>query len=200
MATANVPASGEGMQAQACPCGNKISSWDTHQMCVMCLSLKHAQAALESSEECTHCAQFSLKVLRRQLAQEISLSSNDPLMACTAASISQEPMLLGAEAALSWGDQLDTGAPLSQELDEVYLPVGPSCHLVDGGEVNSDSESELLMSDEYEEDDSPLALSGRVAKSSAAIPAPDVDQDPCFPVGVDMQDVCKCAAAKLNIQ
>ncbi|KAF7644337.1 hypothetical protein LDENG_00223750 [Lucifuga dentata] len=121
MATANVPVSGEGMQAPACPCGSKISSWDTHQMCVMCLGLKHAQATLESSEECTHCAQFSLKVLLHRLA---------------------------------W-----------QELDEAYLPVGPSCHLVDRDEVDSDGGSELLISDEYEEDDSPLALSGNQQQS-----------------------------------
>ena len=165
MAAANVNTTAEDKtQARACPCGNKISGGDTHQMCVLCLGLRHAQAAFESTEECSHCGRFSLKVLRRRLARLTNLSSSDPVLTSTA--VAPEPMYIPETVApgASWGDQLDVTDPLPPELGEPgFTALPPEC-LVQEADDDSDGESELLMSDEDDDDDSSLALSGRVAK------------------------------------
>lgn len=143
MAAANVP-------TKACPCKNKMSSWDPHQMCVMCLGLKHAQAAFESMEECTHCDRFSLEVLCRRLACQMNLPGGNPIRATAAA---QEPMDLvemmapEAEAGLSWGAQLDFTDLLPQELIWPGLAAGPIHYLVRVADDDLDGGLELLMTD-----------------------------------------------------
>ena len=59
----------EKTQVRACRCSDKISSLNTHLMCVMCLGLKYAQATFESSEECTHFSQSFFKLLCGRLAR-----------------------------------------------------------------------------------------------------------------------------------
>ncbi len=45
-----------------------ITAGDTHERCVLCLGLSHAQAAFSSLSNCLHCDSLRLKVLRSRLA------------------------------------------------------------------------------------------------------------------------------------
>uniref|UniRef100_A0A087X675 Uncharacterized protein n=1 Tax=Poecilia formosa TaxID=48698 RepID=A0A087X675_POEFO len=130
-------------------CGNKISSSDTHSSCVVCLGPKHAQAAFDSGETCSHCSRFSVKVLRRRLARQTTLSSSDPLMA--------------SAAGTTWGEILDSVDPLPSEVPELGLESCLLDFLVTGDCEFSDSESELPFSDNDEDYDPSPPLSGRVA-------------------------------------
>uniref|UniRef100_A0A096MDS7 Uncharacterized protein n=1 Tax=Poecilia formosa TaxID=48698 RepID=A0A096MDS7_POEFO len=171
---------------QACPCGSKFLSWDTHQICVTCLGLRHTQAALESSEECSHCSRLPLKVLRRLLGRQLTLFGGDPILASAAAS--QETMDQGlilvpdAEPGPSWGDMLDAVNPCDDDGD-------------------SDAGSELLITDKDEDDEPPLVLRGWVTKPTPLGFSKANDGDSSLSdLDVDLHDVCKRAAAKLNIQ
>ena len=75
--------------------------------------------------------------------------------------------------------------------EPVYMPE----LLLDVMDSGSDGVSELLISDDEEEDDFLIAPSSRAAKPTAVegtVPSPTS-------LDLDMQEVCKCAAAKLNI-
>lgn len=173
-------------------------------MCVMCLGLKHAQAAFESTEECTHCERFSLKVLCRRLARQTNLSGSDPVLASTSEASELMDMAVATapepEAGPSWGSQLSLTGPFSQELDGPGLAAGPLDFLVERAEDDLDGGSELLMTDEDDDDDSSLGLSGRVAKLQPSTTAVAGDGSSSPAVDLDLQDVCKRAATKLNIQ
>ncbi|CAM4578370.1 unnamed protein product [Leuciscus chuanchicus] len=55
--------------SRACPaaCGALIAAKDLHSFCMVCLGLKHAQEALETPENCSHCLMLPKKLLRRCL-------------------------------------------------------------------------------------------------------------------------------------
>ncbi|KAK5905202.1 hypothetical protein CesoFtcFv8_006688 [Champsocephalus esox] len=67
-------------EARLCGCGLKVSGTDSHQICLSCLGLEHAQEAIDNPGSCGHCARLTVKSLRRRLAQQASLSGQDPLM------------------------------------------------------------------------------------------------------------------------
>ncbi|CAI5644449.1 unnamed protein product [Oreochromis niloticus] len=77
----------------------------------------------------------------------------------------------------------------------------PHAGVTRGGDANEDgdesADSELLLSDEEEEDSTSLASISWAAKHSAT---GEVEKPtPPSPLDVDMQDMCKRAAARLNI-
>lgn len=92
--------------AKFCPCGKKISAWDTHPVCVACLGLSHAQAALTPAQDCIHCAAFPRKLLRRRLARQANLSGGDPLLCEAAAAQGEIEMAddLAATPGPSWAE------------------------------------------------------------------------------------------------
>ncbi|XP_057175254.1 uncharacterized protein LOC130544998 isoform X1 [Triplophysa rosa] len=71
--------------SRACPaaCGALIAAKDSHEFCVVCLGLKHAEEALENPEHCSHCLVLPKKLLRRRLKVaatqciELGLSDSD---------------------------------------------------------------------------------------------------------------------------
>ncbi|MEQ2209342.1 hypothetical protein XENOCAPTIV_028826, partial [Xenoophorus captivus] len=138
----------ESIQARTCPCVNKISSWDTHLACVVRLGLKHAQAAFESGEECSHCNRFSLKVLRRRVARQSTLSSNDSVLATTASV--QEPadqavsLTTDAVAGPSRGEILDAVDPLPPEMSE-HGPASGSLDLLMVGDDELSGVGDALL-------------------------------------------------------
>lgn len=205
MATANNP-SDVGKSPKLCPCGNKLSSWDTHPVCAACLGLPHAQAALTSTDECIHCAAFPRKLLRRRLARQASLSGGDPLMCEAAAPQGGADISEGLTATpgLSWAEadpQLLPPVLPSQEMDEGCESFAAARAVLEGdadddGEESADSE--LLLSDDDEEEES-IFLGG--TRGAAKPLAAEVDNQPSLssPLDLDMQDMCKRAAARLNI-
>ncbi|XP_005928029.3 uncharacterized protein LOC102307223 [Haplochromis burtoni] len=186
--------------AKLCPCGKKISAWDTHPVCAACLGLSHAQAALTPAQDCIH-----RKLLRRRLARQANLSGGDPLL-CEAAAAQGEievPDDLAATPGASWVEAdiqpIATAFPsLEAHGDREFFPdVGVTW----GGDANEDgdesADSELLLSDNEEEDSTSLASISWAAKPSAT---GEVEKPtPPSPLDLDMQDMCKRAAARLNI-
>ncbi|RXN19518.1 putative GAG protein [Labeo rohita] len=73
------------ISSRACPaaCGALIAAKDSHEFCVVCLGLKHAEQALADPEHCSHCLLLPKKLLRRRLkvaatqCLELSLSDSD---------------------------------------------------------------------------------------------------------------------------
>lgn len=134
---------------------------------ILCLGLIHAQASFESMEESSHCSQFSLEMLHHCLARQMNLSGAETFMNSTV--MAQGPMDLAAsmvlqvgwQCCLAGGDQLDLSNLLPQDLAGPDLAMG----LVDCLNVMVDDNSDgLLISEEGDDDNSLLALSGRVAK------------------------------------
>ncbi|KAI7808150.1 hypothetical protein IRJ41_018123 [Triplophysa rosa] len=188
----------EGQFPRLCVCGNKISGKDTHQVCSACLGLKHAQAAIDAPGSCEHCARFTLKSLRQTLACQASLSGEDPLMSTSPASAVTPqvsiPVELPSKATLSWGEQLDACTP---------LPNVPSTddEEEDLFDFEDEGQSEFLLSDEEDYEDSFFLPPSQSAQPLAAAGSTEgAGEAPSSPLlGVDLQDVCKCAAEKLNI-
>ncbi len=191
-----VPAS-EGDAVRLCSCGNKISCKDTHQVCSACLGLKHAQMAIENPGSCEHCARFTTKSLRRRLARQASLSGHDPLMSPSPVPAATPqvsiPVELPTTAALSWGEQLDVCVPLPS--------VFSTDEEEDALDFKEEGQSAFLLSEEEEDfEDSPFLPPTHMAQPLAAAgTTEDADGAPSPLLSVDLQDVCKRAAEKLNI-
>lgn len=193
----NVASEGE---PRLCSCGNKISCKDTHQVCSACLGLKHAQMAVDSPGSCEHCARFTMKSLRRRLARQASLSGHDPLMSASPAPVSAPqvpiPVELPTTATLSWGEQLDVCAPLAGVLSTDEEEEEGAF------EFEEEGQSDFLLSEEEEDfEDSPFLPPAQSAQSLAtAGSTEEAGGAPSSPLlSVDLQDVCKRAAEKLNI-
>ncbi len=192
----SVPAS-EGDAVRLCSCGNKISGKDTHQVCSACLGLKHAQMAIENPGSCEHCARFTMKSLRRRLARQASLSGHDPLMSSSPVPAATPqvsiPVELPTTAALSWGEQLDICVPLPS--------VFSTDEEEDALDFEEEGQSDFLLSEEEEDfEDSPFLPPAHTAQPLAAAGSmEDADGAPSPLLSVDLQDVCKRAAEKLNI-
>lgn len=189
----------EGNLPRLCTCGNKISSKDTHQVCSACLGLKHAQAAIEAPGSCEHCARFTMKSLRRRLARQASLTGQDPLVSAAAAPPTVTPQVpipieLPTKATLSWGEQLDACAPFS----EVPTTDEEEEDLLD---YEDEEHSDILYSDEEDLEDSLFLTPAQPAQPpDAAGTTEEAGGAPSSPLlSVDLQDVCKRAAEKLNI-
>ncbi|KAK9959464.1 hypothetical protein ABG768_009589, partial [Culter alburnus] len=112
----------EKQQFKKCapPCPRFIVAGDTHDMCVKCLGVEHAQAALEGAV-CVHCERLTLRVLRSHRALfEEGAEASVPRGSGPAAAEAQRRLH-------SWGSQMDlaegeeTGSALS-----LPLPARPS--------------------------------------------------------------------------
>jgi hypothetical protein len=97
------------------PCPRYITGGDTHDLCVVCMGVQHAQSALEGAD-CEHCERMSMKTLRsRRALFEESGSVRAPRGSGPAAAEAQRRLQ-------SWGSQMDlsagieTGSALSQPL------------------------------------------------------------------------------------
>ncbi|RXN35337.1 Mediator of RNA polymerase II transcription subunit 30 [Labeo rohita] len=161
----------EGEAVRLCSCGNKISGKDTHQVCLACLGLKHAQLAIDSPGSCEHCARFTMKSLRRRLARQASLSGLDPLLSPspTPAATPQVPIPveLPTTAALSWGEQLDACVPLPNVLN--------TDEEEDALDFEEEGQSDFLLSEEDFEDSPFLPPEHSAQALAAAGPIEDVD-------------------------
>ncbi len=186
-----------GDAVRLCSCGNKISCKDTHQVCSACLGLKHAQMAIENPDSCEHCARFTMKSLRRRLARQASLSGHDPLMSPSPVPAATPqvfiPVELPTTEALSWGEQLDICVPLPS--------VFSTDEEEDALDFEEEGQSDFLLSEEEEDfEDSPFLPPAHTAQPLAAAEAiEDADGTPSPLLSVDLQDVCKRTADKLNI-
>lgn len=169
-------------------------------MCAACLGLPHAQAAVSSADDCIHCAAFPSKLRRRRLARLASLSGGDPLLS---EAVSPQREVEGpSEAAdaplpgLSWADAVpetvDVCFPSSQGWESLtHAELGRDAD----NEEGESADSELLLSDGDEEESS-LSVTGWAAQ-----PGTTMGEIPSAssPLDLDMQDMCKRAAARLNI-
>ncbi|XP_067241145.1 uncharacterized protein [Chanodichthys erythropterus] len=97
----------EGKQFRKCasPCTRFIPDGDTHDMCVVCLGVEHAQAALEGAV-CVHCEKLTLRVLRSRRALFDKREG-----ASVGVPRGSGPAAAEAERRLhSWGSQMDLAA------------------------------------------------------------------------------------------
>ena len=183
-------------EARPCRCGNKISSKDTHQVCSSCLGLEHARLAIDVPGSCRHCAAFTVKSLRRRLARQASLSGHDPYLPAGDRGVDTgEEMGAAAvempDAGTSWGSQLDLAPAPPPEEDVLELDYGEDDDVI----------SDLLISEDEEEDDI-FVTPAMAAKPMASAASRDGDEcsTPASPLpSSDMLDVCKRAAARLDI-
>ncbi|ROL45091.1 hypothetical protein DPX16_5398 [Anabarilius grahami] len=165
--------------------------WDTHQVCSACLGLKHAhRSRIPVPVNTVHAEEPSSLARQANLLGQDTLMSPSPAPAATPHV--SNPVELPTTAALSWGEQLDACVP---------LPTVPS----------TDEEEDVLNFEEEGQSDffslkkrkisrSPLSfplhtlhssLRGSMEVASRASSAPLLS--------VDLQDVCKNTAEKLNI-
>ena len=95
------------------PCTRYITGGDSHELCVACLGMQHAQSALEGVD-CVHCERFPIRTLRsrRSLFEESGM--------LRAPQGSGPASVEAGRRRLSWGSQMDltgdveTGPALSQ--------------------------------------------------------------------------------------
>ena len=187
-----------------------MSQRDTHPVCADCLGFSHAQAVLSSTDECIHCAILPRKVLRRRFNRQANASGKDPLVSGATA----EKLALQVDADMSvapaetpgpsWAELAPSPPDIeaSDETEGYNLSrlVAASSKLEEvrdrnGGESD---DSDVLWSDEDEEEDSfemrgaakPPGLEGDT-QPRASSPSPLED--------LDMHDMCKRAANRLNI-
>ena len=63
-----------------CMCEAKILAMETHPVCVACLGVQHAQAALVSPGSCEHRSRFTHESLHCRLSRQASLSVRNQLL------------------------------------------------------------------------------------------------------------------------
>ncbi len=192
-----VPASEEDA-VRLCSCGNKISCKDTHQVCSACLGLKHAQMAIENPGSCEHCARFPMKSLRRRLARQANLSGHDPLMspspvpAATSAGI--HPCRAAHHGSFIMGWTAWHLRPSAQRASartrKKTLLISRKRDNLTFFSLKKRKISRTLLS-------SPLCI--RHNPSQRRDPWKMQTGQPSPLLSVDLQDVCKRAAEKLNI-
>ncbi|KAG8004395.1 hypothetical protein GBF38_008572 [Nibea albiflora] len=181
--------------SRLCRCGNKSSGKDTHPVCSTCLGADHARLALEIPGSCGHCKVFTVKSLRRRLARQVSLADRDPFLptADLGAAAEEDEDMAGevSETDYDWAAQCEQlQAPPFSEED--VLEIGPT---------EDDDDASFLISEDEEEDDifvaPALAEKTKLPESTnredggASSPAP--------PLHVDLLNMCKRAAEKLEV-
>ncbi|XP_036001143.1 uncharacterized protein LOC118565215 [Fundulus heteroclitus] len=178
-----------------CGCGNKISGKDTHPVCSTCLGVDHARSALEVPGSCGHCKVFTVKSLRRRLARQVSISDRDPFLptaAHEAAAEEDEDMA---------GEAPETGYDWSAQCEQLRAPPFPEEDVLDVSPMEEDDDASFLISEDEEEDDIFMAP---VQTEKPKLPSPSTREDrgassPAPSLHVDLLDVCKRAAEKLEI-
>uniref|UniRef100_A0AAV2J5L0 LRRNT domain-containing protein n=1 Tax=Knipowitschia caucasica TaxID=637954 RepID=A0AAV2J5L0_KNICA len=192
MSTATTPAKGSDPKpkeaaSRSCPasCGSAISGRDPHPMCITCMGAKHAQAALADRESCGYCSSMPEKILERRLRVAVA-HPQDPLLAGTTdkpTAVTQQPRKTEL-----WSDMLNDDDADMPPLFEDLLEVDPGDEGADGDDAASDFLEAVDMDDVEEDSTFPAAQSRPSSASEAATP-----------VDSSLYDVCKRAAAKLNI-
>ncbi|CAM4635653.1 unnamed protein product [Leuciscus chuanchicus] len=171
------------------PCPRYISGSDTHQLCVLCLGVQHARAALEGAA-CSECDKLPLRTLRSRLAVfDQHGQAREPR--------GSGPAIAEAERRRrSWGSQMDlsaghgtaTASSQSSSEDSDVLPPR-----VEAREAASSREAEDQM----------LQLSGSEESDDLNIEAGDATleiQTPAHaPAQEELVEVLTRAVAKLNI-
>ncbi|KAL1273026.1 hypothetical protein QQF64_028888 [Cirrhinus molitorella] len=79
---ANASSASEGVKGKdtprPCACGAMISAKDSHPLCIACLGVRHAQAALANPECCPHCSPFPSRVLERRVRVAAAILPSTP--------------------------------------------------------------------------------------------------------------------------
>ncbi|XP_054601035.2 uncharacterized protein [Nothobranchius furzeri] len=192
---ASIPAPTDGSELKAieaasrlCPasCGASISGRDRHPMCIACMGAAHAQALLANPQTCPHCSSMPEKIRERRLRVAVA-NGRDPGLG------SGTPVDTGdnhqPRASTNWADMMEEEPPLPP-LFEGLVDSG----LLEAGddEAGGDANSDLLDLDmEEEEEDSTFPVQRSRPSSSTGVASQG---------DADLYEVCRRAAAKLNIQ
>lgn len=152
-------------------------------MCIVCMGAKHAQTALAERDSCQYCASMPEKILERRLRVAVA-NTQDPCL--TQATPKTTADIHQARATTSWADMMDNISDEVPPLFEDILDLDTGNEEVDG-----DAASDLLeavdMEDVEEDSTFPLAQSRPSSASETS------------PVDNNLYEVCKRAAARLNI-
>lgn len=109
----------EKKEPRSCPsgCGFLIVARDTNPLCITCFGVQHAQASLDSLDNCTHCRRLPTKALQRWLNVTAS-SGSDLTLEEAAMPEASQPQQVGG----MWGDMVKGTNPLSQSsaLQELF--------------------------------------------------------------------------------
>lgn len=168
--------------SRACPaaCGALIAAKDPHPFCVVCLGLKHAQEALETPENCSHCLKLPKKLLRGRMkvvaTQCVEFSDSDGGHGDDSA----QPGDSRGAMSLDWADQPNPAFPK----EDIFAGVPPFADEPAGS--GDDDDAGLLG---VSEDEEAIPPSG----------APQIHTPATVPQSI-LLDVCERAAARLNIE
>ena len=185
----------DGKPGRVCVCGNHISERDTHLTCNECLGLRHAREALAPMGTCDHCARLPMKSLRRRLARHVSLTDDDPLL--SGAPLPRDHIQVAtAGASTDWGERM--------EQEDLRVMTESEC--LGGCEAHDELDS-VDGSDEailFEEDGAdpfqPVEEAGLRGTLLDLHPEGARGDDSGSPtIGTSLHDVCRRAAAKLEI-
>ncbi len=121
------------------PCNRFITAGDTHDRCVVCLGLRHAQAALSGLSTCSHCDGLRLKVLcsRVEVFSEVAPASNPRRVASAVAEAPHE--------AMAWGDVCD---PDREDSDALEFSLSRSLSPNRVQEISEDFVEPVVFADE----------------------------------------------------
>ena len=185
----------DGKLGRVCVCGNHISERDTHHTCNECLGLRHAREALAPMGTCDHCARLPMKSLRCRLARHVSLTDDDPLL--SGAPLPRDHIQVAtAGASTDWGERM--------EQEDLRVMTESECL---GGCEAQDELDSVDGSDEailFEEDGAdpfePVEEAGLRGTLLDLHPVGARGDDSGSPtIGTSLHDVCRRAAAKLEI-
>ncbi|RXN32942.1 putative GAG protein [Labeo rohita] len=172
------------ISSRACPaaCGALIAAKDSHEFCVVCLGLKHAEQALADPEHCSHCLLLPKKLLRRRLkvaatqCLELGLSDSDGGHGDGDAL----PGTSQGATSLNWAELPNPAFP-EEDIFSGNLP------FVDEPAGSGDDDDAGLLG--VSEDEEAIPLSGVAQVNPPAVVPQSI-----------LLEVCERAAARLNIE
>ncbi len=176
-----------------CPggCGFTISAKDLHVVCLPCLGLEHAQAALQAPISCNQYSKVSLGVLRRRVVFVEDVCS-DPVQGRDTTVSSQE--MESPMPTTSWADQLipsdELGEPVAFKMEIESFPT----ILLEDDSVSISVSGDMSDDGEEEEDEDPFAT--RMESPGYQL---GVEVQQTAAGGTTMYEVCRRAAGRLGI-
>lgn len=184
LAMANKHSEETGARSCAAGCKSLVAGRDSHSLCIGCLGLDHAQEALDGTSACQHCLQFPRKYLvRRVKAASAASDSSDP-HAAGDSQISGPSNDIGAPPVSDWAEHMEITCPNPslpfEVLDEDVLELGVE-------------EEDFLLPSSEDEAASNLLPSGQVSRPTSA-------QGGANPLDMDLIEVCRRAALRLEIE
>lgn len=171
--------------SRPCACGSMISGKDPHPLCIACLGVRHAQAALANPEGCPHCSLFPSRVLERRV-RVAATNKGDPCFSPPPAEEAKQP-----SASCSWGEYMDEFSP---QLPPLFGSVG----ITDVREEDDEDDEAIarMLEDDGEDDDEDAILPPNPSRPDSALsegsPSPAQAE-------LDLLEMCRRAAAKLSI-